>query len=89
MKLSITSNTFRCQHSGKVDLSGLWLRVSIIFRVCRQNCKANVALFAKWCLLEYVGYVETLDIISGGSCTMGFRHNVPSLYSTVSLIVTV
>ena len=51
------------------------------------NGVANDALFAKWCLLECIGFVKTPDIISGCH-NMGFRLNVPPLYSAVSLMAT-
>ncbi|XP_024189368.1 uncharacterized protein LOC112193453 [Rosa chinensis] len=96
MKPSVTEFIFRWQHSGKVGIiSLLWLRVSIIFPVCRQNCKANgvanCALFASWCVIEYTLLVETSDIISEcslkASYYLGFRLYVPPLYSMVSLMV--
>ncbi|PRQ39215.1 hypothetical protein RchiOBHm_Chr4g0422711 [Rosa chinensis] len=87
MKLSVTGSILRWQHSGKVGILGIWLHVSSIFPVYHHNCKANGvandALFAKWCLLEYIGYIENPDIILGCSletyCNVGFRKNVPLL----------
>ncbi|PRQ51065.1 hypothetical protein RchiOBHm_Chr2g0140171 [Rosa chinensis] len=59
MKLSVIGRVFGWQHSGKADLiSIIWLRVSIYFPVCHHLCKANriakSALFAIWCMVEYI-----------------------------------
>ena len=73
-------------HSRKVALiSNLWPYFGMVFPICRLSCKAdgiaNCAIPAKWCLLEYMNFVETPAIIARGSldeyCNLGFRHYVP------------
>ena len=91
MKLGVTGYS-RWHHSRKADrYCNLWLCMSGIFPVCRQNCKANGvandALFAKWCLLECIDFVDMPNVNLGCSYSMGFRHNVPPLYSEVALMV--
>ena len=66
-----------CPCNITVRHSNLWLCISIVFLVCRKNCKANGvannALLAKRCLIKCIGFVETPDIISGCVCNTGCR----------------
>lgn len=54
-------------HSGKIVLIVLRFCMSFIFLVWHYYCKTNGltsgALFASWCMLEYIRLVETLAII--------------------------
>ena len=87
MKSKVTEFYVQWQHSGEtVCIRILRLRVSIIFPICRQNCKANgvvnVALFANWCLIEYISclveiYVVFLGLSLLNCCNLGFRLYVP------------
>ncbi|PRQ39396.1 hypothetical protein RchiOBHm_Chr4g0424711 [Rosa chinensis] len=86
MKRSVDGVTSVRQHSGKAMLFvNMLLRDRIIFPVCHCYVKVNRvvirALFANWCLLEYIDFVETLGIISGCSLdayyNLGFRLHVP------------
>jgi hypothetical protein len=96
MKRSV--DRFTCQHHiGKASLITLLrLSISFIFPMCHR-CEANgvtqiagLSTLANWCMLEYIDFVETPDIISRCSLAayyyLGFRHHVPSLYSAISLI---
>lgn len=95
MKRSVDRITYR-QHIGKAGLiSLLWPSISFIFPMCHR-CEANgvaqitgLSTLASWCILEYIDFIETSDIISECSlaayCNLGFKHGAP-LYSTISLI---
>ncbi|PRQ52046.1 putative HAD-like domain, mitochondrial PGP phosphatase [Rosa chinensis] len=63
MKLSVAGVISVRQHSGKTMLFVMmFLRYRVIFPVCHGYVKANGvafrALFANWCLLEYIDLVE-------------------------------
>lgn len=58
MRPSVIGIWFWWQHNGKIVFIRIrWLRVSVIYLVCRQSCKANGiakdALLANWCV-EYM-----------------------------------
>ncbi|PRQ43127.1 hypothetical protein RchiOBHm_Chr3g0465101 [Rosa chinensis] len=95
VKLRVVGVLSRRQHNRKVVPMAFMLRSHrVLFLLCHRNVKANgeasSALFANWCLFEYMFFVEFPDIISGRTlyayCNQGFRLNVPPLYSTVSLM---
>ena len=73
MKSKVIELYVQWQHSGETVCTRiLRLRASIIFPICRQKCKANgvvnVALFANWCLIEYIScLVEISAVFSGFS----------------------
>lgn len=49
-------------------ISNLWLYFTMVFPVYCLYCKAdevaNCAIPAKWCLLDYMNFVETFTIIA-------------------------
>ena len=93
MKLSVVRYCSVRQHSGKAILIALWH--CIIFPVCHHLCKANrvavCALFANWCMLEYISFVETLVIIQEVLFMLhvnwGLGIMSPPLYYEVSLLI--
>ena len=100
VRLSAAGLIFRQQHNW-LAAESLDIRICtrvtclLCFPLCHRYCKANrvaigVVLFANWCFLEYMVFVEVLDIISrfllGAHCIQGFRLYVSPLYSTVSLM---
>ncbi|PRQ39664.1 hypothetical protein RchiOBHm_Chr4g0427731 [Rosa chinensis] len=86
MKRSVARFTSMRQHSGKAVLFVMMFFCDrVIFPVCHRYVKANRvaigALFANWCLLEYIDFVGAFGIISRDSldiyCNLGFKLHVP------------
>ncbi|PRQ39219.1 hypothetical protein RchiOBHm_Chr4g0422751 [Rosa chinensis] len=89
VKLTVVGFNLRRQHSRKVLFMVIILRCNrvtyrVIFSLCHRYVKANrvasSALFASWCVVEYIYLIETLVIISGRSldayCNQRFRLNL-------------
>lgn len=77
---------FSWLHSGKITLiSNLWLYFGMIFLVCHLYLKADgvdsYPIPAKWCLREYMNFIETLATIAidflDSYCNLKFRYYVP------------
>ncbi|XP_062006577.1 uncharacterized protein LOC133723712 [Rosa rugosa] len=99
VRLLATGWRFKWQHDRKVgsmEITLCCIKVAdrVIFPLCHRweaNRTVCRAFFASWCGLEYKFLVESShEFFSGCTlvayCNLGFRHNVPPLYSPVSLM---